>query len=62
MPLRDSVVIAISIRRSEAEKAELAHAIVGTEVLRNRMAASCSPVSHELVAGLNAALRALGRD
>lgn len=48
--------------RGEAEKVELAHAIAGTEVLRNRMLVSRSAASHEVVAGLNAALRALCRD
>jgi len=48
--------------RQVAENTELAHAIAGIELLRNRMLASRSPASHEIVAGLNAALRALGRD
>jgi hypothetical protein len=48
--------------RRGAENTELAHAIFAIQVLRNRMLASRSPASHEVVAGLDAALRALGRD
>jgi hypothetical protein len=48
--------------RREAENTKLAHAITETEVLRNRMLASRSSASSRVVAGLNAALRALGRD
>jgi hypothetical protein len=48
--------------RREAENTELAHAVAGIEVLRNRMLASRSPTSRQVVAGLTAALCALGRD
>jgi phytoene/squalene synthetase len=48
--------------RQVAENTELAHAVAGIEVLRNRMLASRSPASRQVVAGLSAALRALGRD
>jgi hypothetical protein len=48
--------------RREAENTELAHAVAGIEVLRNRMLASRSPASRQVVVGLNDALRALGRD
>jgi hypothetical protein len=48
--------------RRGAENTELARAVAGIEVLRNRMLASRSPASRQVVVGLNAALRALGRD
>jgi len=48
--------------RSEAENVELAHAIAGIEVLRNRMLASRTPASLQVVDCLNAALRSLGCD
>jgi hypothetical protein len=48
--------------RQIAENTEFAHAIAGIELLRNSMLASRSPASRQVVAGLNAALRALGRD
>ena len=48
--------------RRGAENTTLAHAIAETKVLRNRMLASRSPASRQVVAGLDAALRALGRD
>ncbi len=48
--------------RRGAENSELAHAVAGIKILRNRMLASPSPASRQVVAGLNAALRALGRD
>jgi hypothetical protein len=47
--------------RRGAENTELTHAIAGTEVLRNRMLASRSPASRQAVAGITAALLALGR-
>jgi hypothetical protein len=46
--------------RHVAEHNELTHAVAGVEVLRNRLLASPSPASLEVVAGLNTALRALG--
>jgi hypothetical protein len=46
--------------RRRAEEAELAYAIAGIQVLRNRMLTSHSPASREVVAALGAALRAVG--
>ena len=48
--------------RSVAEGSEIARAIAGIELLKNRMMVSLSPTSHQVVAELNAALRALGRE
>ena len=48
--------------RKGADNVEIARALAGIEALRNRMLASQSPASRQVVAGLNAALRALGRD
>jgi hypothetical protein len=48
--------------RQAAEDAELACAVAGIEMLGNGMLANRSPAFHDLVAGLNAALRAFGRD
>ena len=48
--------------RQVAEKTELAHAVAAIEVLKNRMLASCSSASRQVVAALNATLRALGSD
>jgi hypothetical protein len=48
--------------RRGAENAELAQAVVGIELLKNRMLASRSPASQQVVAGLNVALHALGHD
>jgi hypothetical protein len=48
--------------RKGANNVEIAHAVAGIEVLRNKMLVSQSPASRQVVAGLNAALRALGRD
>jgi len=47
--------------RDRAESAEIANAIAGIEVLRNRMLSSGSPASREVAAKLDDALRALGR-
>jgi hypothetical protein len=47
--------------RRVAEDSEIARAIAGIEFLKNRMMVSRSPTSHQVIAGLNAALRALGR-
>ena len=44
------------------EKTDLAHAVASVEVLKNRMLASPSPASRQVVAGFNAALRALRRE
>jgi hypothetical protein len=46
--------------RQEAEKAELAQAVAGVEVLRNKMLESNLPVSRQVFAALTAALSALG--
>jgi hypothetical protein len=46
--------------RSAAEKVELDQAIAGIEVLRKRMQAARTPASLQVVAGLDAALDALG--
>ena len=48
--------------RRGRRKMDLAHAVASVEVLKNRMLASPSPASRQVVAGFNAALRALGRD
>ena len=48
--------------RSVADDSEIAGAIAGIELLKDRMMVSRSPASHQVVAGLNAALRALGRE
>jgi hypothetical protein len=45
----------------EATNIELAHAIARIEVLTDRMLAAPTPASLQVVAGLDAALRALGR-
>lgn len=47
--------------RRGAENAELARAIAGIDALKKGMLASRSPTSRQVVAGLNVALRALGR-
>jgi hypothetical protein len=46
--------------RQEAENAELAQAVAGIEVLRNRMLESNLPASRRVFAALTAALSALG--
>ena len=43
-----------------AERAELSHAVTQVEALRNRMLASRSPTSHQIVTALTTALHALG--
>jgi hypothetical protein len=48
--------------RRAAEQADLAHAVAAIEVLRSRLLASRSPKFHEVIAGLTAALLAIGRD
>jgi hypothetical protein len=48
--------------RRTAEDAELTLAVAGIEFLRSRLLASCSPAADELIAGLTAALLAIGRD
>ena len=45
-----------------AEVTELAHAVAQIEVIKNRMLAAQSPACRQVVAGLNSALSALGRD
>ena len=45
----------------EADGIEIAHAVAEIEVLRNTMPAFDSPGSRQVVAGISAALRALGR-
>jgi hypothetical protein len=45
----------------EADAIEIAHAVAEIEVLRNTMPAFDSPGSRPVVAGISAALRALGR-
>jgi hypothetical protein len=52
----------MDLLRAAAVVAEVDHAALGIEVLRTRLAGSPSPVSREVVAGIDAALRALGRD
>jgi hypothetical protein len=47
--------------RQGAEHAELAHAVAGIEVLRNTMLTARSPAAQQVISGLDAALRALGR-
>jgi hypothetical protein len=47
--------------RHVAENAELALAVAGIEVLRNRMLESSLPASRQVFAALTAALNALGR-
>ena len=47
--------------RKEADCIEIAHAAARLEVLRSIMQACESPVSRQVVAGINAALHALGR-
>ena len=47
--------------RKEADCIEIARAAARLEVLRSRMQASKSPVSRQVVAGINAARQALGR-
>jgi hypothetical protein len=47
--------------RRGAEDAELAHAVAGIALLRNTMLASRSPAYRQVISGLDAALRALGR-
>ena len=47
--------------RRGAEHAELAHAVAGIEVLRNTMLIARSPAARQVIYGLEAALRALGR-
>jgi hypothetical protein len=47
--------------RRGAEHAEFAHAVAGIKVLRNTMLASRSPAALQVISGLDAALRALGK-
>src|ERR1700737_389874 len=48
--------------RREAEKAELAQAVAAIEFIRNRILASPSSASHQVITSLHAALRAFQCD
>jgi hypothetical protein len=48
--------------RREAEKAELAQAVAAIEFLRNKILASPSSASHQVITSLHAALLAFQRD
>lgn len=47
--------------REVAARVEIALALAGIEILRTRLIGSSSPISRDVVAGLDAALQALGR-
>jgi hypothetical protein len=48
--------------RAKAACVEIYHAVDAIELLRERLLGSSAPAACEVVAGLDAALRALGRD